>query len=548
MTKKILTFIFLCGALYTLFMLPTKKQILDEGGDLQQEFSSLDDYDYRSLAEKLWQENKQESAVAALRIIIDNNLPDKGAAELQLDTYMAVIKKRKSPMGRVKAAGLSFVTGEVNSFEELAGSTAADFFIYGDIRDIAVEMFQEDTDEVIVSLSAVGLLTEFFPPADPATSLLKTAAKTGSLRGPLLQQVLRALTPLRKNPTGLSATQVKAALKKIMPLWEMAGKSKSWSQFSAFLRHCSSFKQVKFVTGVLKKPKNARKLEALLTALTKSPTLAKSTLAHVQKYGQKGMDKLYAVIRKGPAGIQFLVKHPKFSARVLKGSKKATDWGLLEARDWLAGQALKHGFKFEVLRLFVIIICGFCALSLIFPKKAFVALAGSKAASNPLLKYRLIIIIFGLVAGWAFMYFSTEGSHKISTQTANVDLVSPTAGMLSFVLLMVFVALQALFFFRAKAEVEKINKSEYNSGVKLQLLQSAEIYMDLPVYAGLCGTIVAFILINGDPGGSRIVAYVSTIMGIVLSALLRVTLMHPLQRKYIQLHQESEKNDGGSRE
>ena len=91
MTKRVIAFIVLCAALYGLFVLPTKKQLLATESNLQQEFSRLDDYDYRTLAETLWLDNKQESAVVALRIIIDNGLPDKDAAMLQLNTYMAAI-------------------------------------------------------------------------------------------------------------------------------------------------------------------------------------------------------------------------------------------------------------------------------------------------------------------------------------------------------------------------------------------------------------------------------------------------------------------------
>ncbi|MCM8541288.1 MAG: hypothetical protein NE328_13525, partial [Lentisphaeraceae bacterium] len=155
-----------------------------------EEFRQLPDFDFRKEAEKLWNAGEQESALLLLKEIISNNWPDKAAAEQLYNDYGEEIKKRESNLGRLKALGSAFVTGEVNSFEELAGASLADFFVYGDVRDITRELvFEDDANELIVSLSALGLLTTVFPPADPMASLLKTSYKSGSLTEPMVKHI-----------------------------------------------------------------------------------------------------------------------------------------------------------------------------------------------------------------------------------------------------------------------------------------------------------------------------------------------------------------------
>ena len=187
------------------------------------DFESLPDFDFRSEAQKLWKQDEQEAALLLLEEIISNDWSDKAAAEQLYRSYGEELNKRNSTLGRVRAFGTSFVTGKVNSFEELAGASLADFFIYGDIRDLSRELiFEDDSNGFIVSLSALGLLTSLFPPADPLASLLKTSYKSGALTKPMISHVIRVLAPLKNGISKVSATTLKSVISQLKPIWTLA--------------------------------------------------------------------------------------------------------------------------------------------------------------------------------------------------------------------------------------------------------------------------------------------------------------------------------------
>ena len=68
----------------------------------------------------------------------------------------------------------------------------ADLFVFGDVRDLVIQggraLRGEETDEVIVGLSAAGLLLTAAPQLDLGTALLKFARRMGALSAPLRQR------------------------------------------------------------------------------------------------------------------------------------------------------------------------------------------------------------------------------------------------------------------------------------------------------------------------------------------------------------------------
>ena len=502
------------------------------------DFESIPDFDFRNEAQKLWDKGEQDAAVLLLEEIISNDWPDKAAAEQVLKQYGEEIKKRQSVLGKVKAFGSSFVTGEVNSFEELAGASLADFFIYGDIRDLTKELiFEEDSNGFIVSLSTLGLLTSLFPPADPLASLLKTSYKSGALTQPMVSHITKVLKPLSNGTAKLSALTIKGVVNQLKPIWTLATKCKSWQRFAMFMKHAKNTKQVKFLVKVISTPGNSKKLGALLSSLKSFPKRSAASLDFIHKYGQKGMDSLYSVIRKGPDGIQFLLKNPKLYARLGKNAVKTTELSTsLLTKQWqnLLG---KYGLPLNVFRYILAALCLIGIKLLFFKKKTNQSQtsAPDKTPDEPIHSKSSIMpwAIGSTILIFVIFTFSGSSLPLSNLQTSNSQQVSSSGFNSSSILFfLIFSAIQIWSIYKAKLEVEEINKVS-NENKKMKLLENCEFYFDLPVYTGLAGTVCAFILLNFDPSGSRILAYATTVSGIMISIYLRGKWLFPIKKQII---------------
>ena len=69
--------------------------------------------------------------------------------------------------------------------------------------------------------------------------------------------------------------------------------------------------------------------------------------------------------------------------------------------------------------------------------------------------------------------------------------------------------------------------------IRLKLLENADIFLDVPLYIGLFGTVSSFLVMTYSPTSSRLIAYSSTLIGIIFSLALRLFLNYPLRRKWI---------------
>lgn len=93
--------------------------------------------------------------------------------------------EQNSLLRRVRDLGMGVLSGQGTSLESLVGAVAADFFVVGDVRDLLIQTgklaVDGEADELIVLLSAAGLVTTLAPEIDWAPSLLKVARKSGAM-------------------------------------------------------------------------------------------------------------------------------------------------------------------------------------------------------------------------------------------------------------------------------------------------------------------------------------------------------------------------------
>jgi hypothetical protein len=148
------------------------------------EFLALPEYDYAGEAQRLAGEDRFSEAILVVDAGLESSPPADEAQRLQ--TLKTDIETRRDDvLRRFGEVGHGALTGQGSSAEALTGAVAADLFVFGDVRDLIVQGSKyvkgEDTDEVIVALSAAGILLTATPGLDLGTALLKFARRAGAL-------------------------------------------------------------------------------------------------------------------------------------------------------------------------------------------------------------------------------------------------------------------------------------------------------------------------------------------------------------------------------
>lgn len=151
------------------------------------DFDELPYQDYLPVVEKLISDGKYETALAMILYVRGHHLPNRLRI---LDLKFDLEKKIEARRGIVKNAVSGFVKGKGEGVAAESAAVAADILVVGDFRDLVVELskyFQdEDADEFMIALSAVGLLSSaatLFP--EPATTAAGVPVEVGiaSLKG-----------------------------------------------------------------------------------------------------------------------------------------------------------------------------------------------------------------------------------------------------------------------------------------------------------------------------------------------------------------------------
>lgn len=92
--------------------------------------------------------------------------------------------------------------------------------------------------------------------------------------------------------------------------------------------------------------------------------------------------------------------------------------------------------------------------------------------------------------------------------------------------LFVFGAIDILIWNVASKHIRSIcNDFQMSQSEKLLEIENQDILFDLPLYVGLFGTVLGFILISHEYSSSRDAAYISTVVGIIVSAMMRLCIL-----------------------
>ncbi len=124
---------------------------------------------------------------------------------------------------------------------------------------------------------------------------------------------------------------------------------------------------------------------------------------------------------------------------------------------------------------------------------------------------------------------SSGGSAPVSGQN-----LAETTARLSFYILVFVMLLQLFAFITALWVFLNIAKSGESYDIRMKKMEYADLFLDLPLYFGLFGTVSSFIVMSFNPQISRLIAYSSTLVGIIFSVVLRVALQYPIRQKLLR--------------
>lgn len=155
-----------------------------------------------------------------------------------------------------------------------------------------------------------------------------------------------------------------------------------------------------------------------------------------------------------------------------------------------------------------------------------------------------LIIAAAVVAGCFYCYencadfkalFGSGGTEVLGKTDIRQSLAarSERAGLLSLYIFTGIIVIQFLALFIAVAVLKKIRRSGETAKVKLSKLANADIFLDLPLYIGLFGSVSSFMVMSFSSSSGQLIAYSSTLIGIIFCTCLRVFLMYPLKSRLI---------------
>lgn len=159
------------------------------------QFASLPGMDYLGEVRSLRRDHRYAEAL----LVADAGLDQMAGPEREalLEEQTAIRAEQQSVLRRGKELVRGALVGEGDSLEALIGAVAADMFVVGDVRDLVIQggrlAVDGDSDELILALSAVGLLTTVMPEIDWVAAFLKVAKKAGSLSKRMVEALVRVI-------------------------------------------------------------------------------------------------------------------------------------------------------------------------------------------------------------------------------------------------------------------------------------------------------------------------------------------------------------------
>ncbi len=263
-------------------------------------------------------------------------------------------------------------------------------------------------------------------------------------------------------------------------------------------------------------------------------------LRYLARYGPPGLADLVSALRLGEPALGMLLDraatlHQPLGLRWLRNP----DW------DYLWIQAFRQRGLSQALRALLALLGGiFLACALEFMPSA--TNTGAWPRRMALGVFAALILLLALedprylqeprqpnlrVATPA----QAAGAADTVTATGKGASMNQSQNQISLYFALGFFVLQVLAFFWGYLEIRRVARSEETPRVKLRLLDNDEHLFDLGLYLGLGGTVLSLTIIALGLFNPGMIAYTSTLFGIIEVAALKLVCLRPLRRDLIRL-------------
>jgi hypothetical protein len=278
------------------------------------QFESLPKMDYVAEVRSLRGQNRFAEAL----MIAETGLGELSGAERDalLREQSEVRSEQESVLRRGKELLRGALVGEGDTLEALIGAIAADMLVVGDVRDLFIQggrlAVDGESDELILALSAVGVLTTVLPEVDWIAAFLKVAKKAGALSRRMVESLVRIIRRA-------TDTRDYAELGRVFGFFKVLIDKSTPAGALRLLRHIDDPKDIEVVAGFLKRqPAGGFVLHVAgkegVEIVKTSVRETENVLVMAARKGDRGM----AWLRSG--GHRLLRPHPIIG--LLKGLQK----------------------------------------------------------------------------------------------------------------------------------------------------------------------------------------------------------------------------------
>jgi len=551
MSKLKLIPILLLVALFSYTLSLPSTNTLPRTSKLQEQLLKMNDFDYLALGIKVWTETQSDDALSILDIAATGASGEFAQAEKS--EYYDKLSAQTSKLAELQLIGQS-TSQKKNSWDTSVSASLADFFHEKSIDKLSAELLlnTNNFNKFLITLNKTSDIVDIMPKSKPAFDILKIAEGTQCLTGNFKNEIADSIEAYNKSEE-INPALLEEVLAKVIPVWQLMKRCDTWSSFSTLIKQVKTSKHASILLELANdSDTNTMKLSYLLLTAQTDTTLAGAILGYINDYGTKGINNLYKAIRKGPKGLKVLINNPGATITDLNGDGEVSP-GPVRAR-WITISKTSP-LPMEFVRYFTMSIT-ICVIIMIGVSKQHLArvMLVKDPENAPASKIcgQLFLVVFAIFAiSFIFNTFLGEqtdiatgvskvtDSNTVRSAAAQIQPQNVLSGM-SILSLVIIIFIQFTVYAKAISELKKIKDLTGSAQLKLKQLKHADIFFDLPIYLGLLGTVSSFIIMLFDPGASRIVAYTSTIIGIIFSASLRIFYMYPFQK---ELTNETEKID-----
>jgi len=542
MTKLKLIPILIFVALFSYLLALPSASSLAPTSETQEKLAAMPDFDYLSQGKLMWKDSKHNQALA-LFSIASGISPSSKSALNATKTALAELKAQPSALNNLKQIGHSSQVNH-NSWDNQQAQSLVEFFNEANIKKLSKELLFDSNNfnKFLVALNKVDNIVEVIPKSKQAFELLKVAESTKILTDELKNEITDAINAYNKSQE-INPALLEEVLNKTTPVLQLMKSCKNWADFSALLSQVKSSRHLSILLNLAdpgtQPAPQLTQLAQLITAANENAELKMSILGYVNDNGSVGLQNLYKAIQKGPVGIQTLIRNPSVKISPLNTKTITTNDPV---KIWWIKMIKSEALAMEAVR-YVLMSLAICAIILFGVQPQHLSrvllVKDPENANVSKITGQLFLVIFAIFA-ISFIFNTILGGDAAPATTTgpsqgqmSAATMQPQENVLtgmSILSLVIIVFMQFTVYAKAISELKKIKELTGTAKLKLQQLKHADIFFDLPIYLGLLGTVSSFVIMLFDPGASRIVAYTSTIIGIIFSASLRIFYVYPFQK------------------